>query len=313
MKYSILVPAFKVRYLSECLTSILAQSYEDFEVIVVDDASPENIFETVSQFKDERIRYYRNSQNCGAINVVDNWNICLKYAKGDYLICLGDDDKLLPWCLEEYNKLIEKYPDLDVYHARTELIDENSSFCGLQEHRPEYETVFSMIWHNMEKCRNQYIGDFLFKRVALLFNGGFFKLPLAWGADFISSEIAASTKGIANTQRICFQYRVSRITISRSSNTQLQMKALSLMKEWHSAFINNANPQSDLDKKYVTLIKQTIPEYYKRRFFYTISRDMTHKSIKNLIFWIRNRKIYDLSLSFVFVSFFNALRMIVKK
>jgi glycosyltransferase involved in cell wall biosynthesis len=127
MKFSILIPAYKKAYLQECIDSILRQSYERFELIIVDDASPEDLYSIVSLYSDPRIKYYRNGKNCGAINVVDNWNICLSYAAGDYVICMGDDDKLLPNCLEEYVKLIEKYPGVGLLHGWTEIIDEDST------------------------------------------------------------------------------------------------------------------------------------------------------------------------------------------
>lgn len=59
--------------------------------------------------------------------MVDNWNICLGYATGDYAICMGDDDKFLPNCLEEYVRLIAKYPGIGLLHGWTEIIDENST------------------------------------------------------------------------------------------------------------------------------------------------------------------------------------------
>ena len=86
MKFSITIPAYKQKYLSEAIESCLAQTYQEFEVIIVDDASPEYLKSVVDKFDDTRIRYYRNEKNCGALNVVDNWNICLSYATGDYVI-----------------------------------------------------------------------------------------------------------------------------------------------------------------------------------------------------------------------------------
>ena len=100
IKFSILVPAFKARFLAECIDSILSQTYTNLELIIVNDASPENLDEIVSRYDDARIQYYVNEKNFGAINVVDNWNKCLSYATGEYVICMGDDDKLLPCCLE---------------------------------------------------------------------------------------------------------------------------------------------------------------------------------------------------------------------
>lgn len=153
MRFSITIPAYKKSYLSEAIESCLAQSYRDFELIIVDDASPEDLASVVNSFTDSRIRYYRNEKNYGAVNVVDNWNRCLEYAQGDYIICMVDDDKLLPCCLDEYSRLIEKYPGLGVYHAWTEIIDENGDFNNITAARCEYESVYSfgidgIIGHN---------------------------------------------------------------------------------------------------------------------------------------------------------------------
>ena len=157
MKYSITIPAYKSTFLKECIDSILNQTFSDFELIILNDASPEPIEEIVDQYDDKRIHYYRNEKNVGAIDVVDNWNKLLKLAQGEYIICMGDDDMLANNCLEEYNHLIEKYPGLDVYHARTMMIDEKSEFCNFQEARPEFESVYSMIWHRTFKNRIQFI------------------------------------------------------------------------------------------------------------------------------------------------------------
>ena len=199
MKFSVTIPAYKSKYLKEALDSILGQTFKDFELILVNDASPEDLDSVVETYKDERIRYYKNEINCGAINVVDNWNKCLEYATGDYIICMGDDDRLLPCCLEEYDKLINKYPNLGVYHAWTEVINEKSEFKNITQHRCEYESVYSLIWHRWDNRKCQYIGDFLFHVETLRKAGGFFKLPLAWGSDDITAVICATGNGIANT------------------------------------------------------------------------------------------------------------------
>ena len=124
VKFSVTIPAFKDRFLKEAIDSILAQTYRNYEIVIVNDASPYNLDAIVNLYSDSRIRYFKNKKNCGAKDVVDNWNICLNHATGDYLICMGDDDKLTPCCLQVYADMINKYPDLDLYHTRTEIIDE---------------------------------------------------------------------------------------------------------------------------------------------------------------------------------------------
>ena len=106
MKYSIGIPAFKARFLKECIDSILSQTFNDFELIIINDCSPDEILKIVNEYNDSRIKYYENESNTGAENVIDNWNKCLGLAKGDFFILMGDDDKLEPNYLEEFNNLI---------------------------------------------------------------------------------------------------------------------------------------------------------------------------------------------------------------
>ena len=176
MKFSINIPAYKSKFLGKTLESVLSQTYIDYEVIIVDDHSPEDIFSIVSQFNDKRIRYYRNEVNKGAINVVDNWNICLSYSNGDYVICMGDDDMLSPDALEKYAYYINKYPDVDVFHSRVMMIDELGQPIRTLQEREEYESALSLLRRRLEGTY-QFIGDFCYKKEPLIKAGGFYKLP----------------------------------------------------------------------------------------------------------------------------------------
>ncbi|MCQ2112370.1 MAG: glycosyltransferase [Bacteroidaceae bacterium] len=295
MKYSVTIPAYKSKFLKECIDSILAQTFEDFEIVIVNDASPEDLDSIVNQYTDPRIRYYVNEKNCGAIDVVDNWNKCLQYAQGDYIICMGDDDMLAPNCLEEYNTLMEKYPNLDVYHTRTMMVDENSQFCDLQEERPEYESVYSMIWHRFMKARIQFIGDYLFKTSALRDAGGFYKLPLAWESDCVTSYIAANNKGIANTSTPIFYYRQNRSSITNSQNVRIKMDATLQFEQWLHNFLEY-QPKDNFDNKYWTLIKRDVGGRIKHNKIYMIGDDIKCSHLSSIIYWLNNRKRLGLSV-----------------
>ncbi len=88
--FTIGIPAFKGTYLKDCIDSILAQTTTDFELVIINDASPDPIHELVQNYDDERIRYYENDHNIGAEHVVQNWNRCLEHAKGKYIVLMGD-------------------------------------------------------------------------------------------------------------------------------------------------------------------------------------------------------------------------------
>ena len=90
--FSILLPVYKAKYLRDCIDSIIAQTYTDWELIIINDASPDPIDSIVTTYHDARIHYYVNETNIGGKDLVRQWNTCLVKAKGEYCICIGDDD-----------------------------------------------------------------------------------------------------------------------------------------------------------------------------------------------------------------------------
>jgi glycosyltransferase involved in cell wall biosynthesis len=273
VKFSITIPTYKSHYLKEAIGSVVGQTYADWELIIVDDCSPEDLRFIVEPFlSDSRIRYYRNEKNCGAVNVVDNWNICLGYCTGDYVICMGDDDRLLPCCLAEYQQLIQKHPGLNVYHTRTEIIDEEGVVTDLQEPRPEWESVLSLIWNRWDHRNKQYIGDFCYDTAYLKNAGGYYKLPLAWGSDDITATLAAKENGIANTQTFGFQYRDNASTITRSTqNIQVKIQARITLCHLTESLLNEKRHTqlSPSDHLYI----QTIGTIKERHHFITFSEE----------------------------------------
>jgi len=300
IKFSVTIPAYKRAFFLECIESVLMQTYTNFELIIVDDASPEDLYSIVSKFKDTRICYYRNEKNCGAINIVDNWNICLGYASGDYVICMGDDDKLLPYCLEEYHIMIEKFPGLGVYQSWAEIIDENGKVIDMKNALPEHESALSLMWHNW-KGRGQYIGNILFDTKKLKENGGFFKLPLALSSDEISTYIAAECGGVANSQIPLFQYRENKQTITNTGNADVLLDAVNQEEVWSTQRLNKV-ATNEIDKFYRDYLIKELPKHYTKKRRGIIVRDIQNKSIFTFIKRFYNRSNYNLNLKdFIFI------------
>lgn len=106
---SFIVPCYKLAHLlSECVESILAQTYGDFEVLIMDDCSPDNTAEVAGSFNDPRIRYIRNDPNLGPLR---NYNKGIALSRGKYVWLISADDYLLrPYILDRYVKLLETHP-----------------------------------------------------------------------------------------------------------------------------------------------------------------------------------------------------------
>lgn len=212
MKYTFLIPAYKRKFLKEALGSVLSQSFQDFNVIVSDDCSPEELKSIVDSFNDERIRYRRNESNIGARNLVRHWNLLLKETDAEFIIIASDDDVYHKDFLKTIDVLQQKYPDADLLRARIQHINENGEVIWKERPFDENQTPIEAICDNPDTC----IGNYVFKRKTLINKGGFIDFPYAMGSD-TATAMVMSEKGVANTYNIQFSYRLSSEQISYHS------------------------------------------------------------------------------------------------
>ncbi len=110
MKYSVLLPTRSGgRFLEYCLASILNQEYEDFELVVSDNANTDETPEIISMYaNDRRLRSIRHER---VLNVVDNWTEAYKASRGDFILMIGDDDYLLPGYFRRMDEILRRYDD----------------------------------------------------------------------------------------------------------------------------------------------------------------------------------------------------------
>jgi len=123
-KVSICIPTYNYgQFIADTIESVLAQSYVDYELIVVDNCSSDNTRDIVSAYmaKDRRIRYYCNESNIG---MVGNWNRCLQYTRGDYVKILCADDLLDPTCIERSMEFFDRYPNASLVTCIRQIVDE---------------------------------------------------------------------------------------------------------------------------------------------------------------------------------------------
>lgn len=116
MKFSVLLPTKnRLEYLKYAVSSVLLQDYSDWEVIVSDNCSGEDVKGYVDSLRDSRVKYVRCSTPC---SVTENWNNALDHSDSDYVIMLGDDDCLLQGALSCYSKLLNEFcfPDM-IYNS----------------------------------------------------------------------------------------------------------------------------------------------------------------------------------------------------
>jgi glycosyltransferase involved in cell wall biosynthesis len=108
---SVLMTAYnREKYIGEAIESVLASTYPNFELVIVDDASTDRTVEIAKAYAslDQRIRLYENGKNLGQF---ENRNLAARLSNGKYLKYLDSDDLLYPTGLEVLVSMMERFPD----------------------------------------------------------------------------------------------------------------------------------------------------------------------------------------------------------
>jgi glycosyltransferase involved in cell wall biosynthesis len=129
-KVSVIIPFHdRIQWVGNAVESVLRQTYSDFEVILIDDGSAENIEILRDQMESERIRYFRQRHT----GVASARNRGMQAARGKYIAFLDSDDMFLPHKLEKQVQLMENIPNVSLSHTSYRYINQDAK--GLDEVR----------------------------------------------------------------------------------------------------------------------------------------------------------------------------------
>ncbi|MBO5427459.1 MAG: glycosyltransferase family 2 protein [Prevotella sp.] len=197
-KVSVLVPVYKVEpYLQRCIDSVLSQDFTDYELILVDDGSPDRCPEICDQnaAKDERIKVV-HKENGGLVSAR---LAGFKEARAEYLIFLDSDDYLYPHAIYAlYNKIIEGY---DIVRGRDNKVSQDDFIYGIEETK-----YYSGVLEGEE-----YIRAYIMREVAPYLWGAIYKRSL-FSEDIFRNFLFVSRQedwvtqiSIApNVQKVCY-------------------------------------------------------------------------------------------------------------
>jgi len=245
--FSFVMPAYKAEYLSKAINSVLNQDYNNFELIIVNDASPENLKEIVKGFQDNRIRYNENTQNIGGNDLVKNWNSCVALAKNNYIILATDDDMFETDFLSNAVQLIDKYPDVDLIRSGVKKIDENDNIIDFEFPLKEFMTAKEFMLYYAKGGTISCVSNYVIKKVSLESIGGFIAFPRAHYSDD-ATALALSRNGVACMPTNSFKFRVSNINLSNCNDLGIvkeQLKATEQYMGWYINYIKKIDINSD--------------------------------------------------------------------
>ena len=113
--------------LENTINSVLEQSYDNIEYIIIDGGSTDNTLDIISKYK-ERISHVISEPDNG---VYDAWNKGIKLSKGDWISFLGSDDVMYPNAVHQYVNFIEQNPEVEYVSSRVDYVNEDNSLNSI--------------------------------------------------------------------------------------------------------------------------------------------------------------------------------------
>lgn len=210
---SFVVPCYKLSHLlAECIQSILAQTYEDFEVLIMDDCSPDDTPQVAQSFADPRVKHIRNEVNLGHLR---NYNKGIQLAKGKYIWLISADDKLRsPHALAIYVSKLESQPKIGYVfcpaiglnsHGETRIIHSHGSrdktFSG-------HEFVKQLLNSNSVVAASGIARKECYEKVS------YFPLDMPWGGDWYLWCVFALHYDVAYVATPLVNYRTHELSMT---------------------------------------------------------------------------------------------------
>ncbi len=234
---SVCVPLYNGEaWLDACLQSVLAQSFPDFELLLVDDGSDDHTAAICEHYcaRDTRVRYLRNTERAG---LPGNWNRCVALARGEFVKFLFQDDLLEPRCLELMVHAGRKHPFVS---CRREFLLEpgSASLRGVFEHFSQRECLAHLAPDcdfvdparlarlSLERLGSNFIGEpcFVMLRRSLLERFGRFNPELVQMADIEMWMRIGQHSGVLHIPEVLARFRVHGGSATRSNHAQRQFR-----------------------------------------------------------------------------------------
>lgn len=221
---SVVLPVYNVgQYIKECMDSILSQSFQDFEIIVIDDCSTDDTVKLIETYKDSRIFIKKKNRNKG---LIDSLNLGFELARGKYIARMDGDDISTPDRFQKQFDILENNSEIDVCG------------CWLQQFGQKHETIKHKKNHEeivvqMLLSCSMSMGSVMFNRETL----GIFRFDKTKKhvEDYDFWSRAAWTCKFYNIQKVLYYYRMHETQVS-SIHKKIQIEGdipikLSLFKK----------------------------------------------------------------------------------
>lgn len=305
MKFSVILPIYKVeKYLHECVDSVLCQSFTDFEVILVDDGSPDSCPQICDEYavKDARVSVI-HQKNAG---LACARNAGIAEAKGEYVVCIDSDDYLLDMdMLAKLNEKVKSNPDVVLYGYKKYFESDGSwgaDVCPtLLEGQTAGQTLKSLLLNGSYTATawTKAVRVDLLHKHNIQFRPGMISEDIDWYMDML-----CYARRFECLSEPCIAYRQRPGSISHSPKLNSLTDNIWILEEWPKRFANrNLDPDlkealmhamayywanllvlySSYDSKVVKKYKKQVKSLCYLQQYAITSRALTMKKFYNLL------------------------------
>lgn len=225
-KISVILPVYNgEKYLQDSIESVLGQTFQDFELIIIDDCSTDTSGDIVGHYAalDSRVFYYRNDTNQ---KLPQSLNIGFAKAQGHYWTWTSCDNLYLPEAFNELNKTLDAHDEVSLVYSSMRIIDERGEKKEIIHAGPPNHLIF----------RNVVGACFLYRR-STAEKVGIYDDSLFLCEDYEYWLRIASHSKIHPIMECLYEYRRHSDSLSHQNEKEIIAKGIGVQKKYYSNFI----------------------------------------------------------------------------
>jgi glycosyltransferase involved in cell wall biosynthesis len=261
-RFSIVIPVKNgEKYIAESIESVLAQTYPNFELIILDNCSTDVTTEIINSYQDTRVSVLPAEK---PLPIEQNWARVLTLELSEYLTILGHDDVFYPDYLMEISKLIIQDPDSSLYQAHFDLIDDNGDIIRGCRPIAYRETADQFLFARHSRQRDSFGTGYIMRTADYKSIGGLStELPYLIGADDIAWYNLSSMSYKVCSQKTLFAYRYH----IRSASRSIQLLPLSKALKKYLEFLERTDYlEVDIHRRMADqFLRESFTGAYRRR------------------------------------------------
>lgn len=242
---SVLMPVYNgEKYLREAIDSVLAQTYKNFELLLINDGSTDSSKDIILSYSDPRIRYIENEQN---LKLIATLNKGIDLAKGDYIARMDADDVCMPNRFEIQMDYLQKHPQISLCSGWAKVINEYGKITGRIKNIDEptllaCATMFTCpIIHPAVICKSEVLKENKYDAAAI--NMEDFEL---W------HRLALQGYQLSNVPQYILNYRWHTSNISSQGLEAIRERKNKILQKDLEEFMNKSLTEEDLDRHLAT-------------------------------------------------------------